>query len=159
MPKRTKNAITSVKGESYVYVCVIVLFISALVSVTIMYMGLMAQVQIQKRDVKIKLDNCITEYAVEAFDSIKQGESLESVIDLNKLKQNAFDELGFRSNEQSYAYPNGNCTMSRPTIRALSGNGFGLTASYTVSFPVVWGGRTFTNLEIPITVTSYYKTK
>ena len=37
MPKRTKNAITSVKGESYVYVCVIVLFISALVSVTIFH--------------------------------------------------------------------------------------------------------------------------
>ena len=159
MLKRTKNAISSTKGESYVFVCVIVLFISALVSVAIMYMGLMAQVQIQKRDVKIKLDNCITEYAVEAFDSLKQGESLESVIDLNKLRQNAFEELGFRSNEESYAYSNGNCTMSRPTVRALSGNGFGLTASYTASFSVIWGGRRFTNLEIPITVTSYYKFK
>ncbi|MBQ4140178.1 MAG: hypothetical protein IJD70_02475 [Clostridia bacterium] len=159
MLKRTKNAISSTKGESYVFVCVIVLFISALVSVAIMYMGLMAQVQIQKRDVKIKLDNCITEYAVEAFDSLKQGESLESVIDLNKLRQNAFEELGFRSNEESYAYPNGNCTMSRPTVRALSGNGFGLTASYTASFAVIWGGRRFANLEVPITVTSYYKTK
>lgn len=159
MLKRTKNAISSTKGESYVFVCVIVLFISALVSVAIMYMGLMAQVQIQKRDVKIKLDNCITEYAVEAFDSLKQGESLESVIDLNKLRQNAFEELGFRSNEESYAYPNGNCTMSRPTVRALSGNGFGLTASYTASFSVKWGGRRFANLEVPITVTSYYKTK
>ena len=159
MLKRTKNAISSTKGESYVFVCVIVLFISALVSVAIMYMGLMAQVQIQKRDVKIKLDNCITEYAVESFDSLKQGESLESVIDLNKLRQNAFEELGFRSNEESYAYPNGNCTMSRPTVRALSGNGFGLTASYTASFSVIWGGRRFANLEVPITVTSYYKTK
>ena len=104
MLKRTKNAISSTKGESYVFVCVIVLFISALVSVAIMYMGLMAQVQIQKRDVKIKLDNCITEYAVEAFDSIKQGESLESVIDL-KLGLNEADSVAFVPSVIGKPYP------------------------------------------------------
>ena len=143
MLKRTKQAICSKKGESYIYVCVLVLFISALVSVVIMYMGLMAQVQIQKRDVEMKLDNIVSEYAVEAFDSIKQGENLDRVIDLDKL----------------ITYPNGNCKMSRPTITTLSGNGFGLTATYTVSFPVKWGGRTFADLTVPITVTSYYKFK
>ena len=97
MLKRTKQAICSKKGESYIYVCVLVLFISMLVSVVIMYMGLMAQVQIQKRDVEMKLDNIVSEYAVEAFDSIKQGENLDRVIDLNKLKQNAYTELGFNA--------------------------------------------------------------
>lgn len=159
MLKRTKQAISSKKGESYIYVCVLVMFISALVSVVIMYMGLMAQVQIQKRDVEMKLDDIVAEYAVEAFDSIKQGESLDRVIDLNKLKQNAYTELGFNAYAQSITYPNGNCTMSRPTITTLSGNGFGLTATYTVSFPIQWGGRTFADLTVPITVTSYYKFK
>ena len=42
----------------------------------ILYMGLLAQVQIQKRDVKNKLDSCVAEYATEAFDSIKQGRQL-----------------------------------------------------------------------------------
>ena len=97
MLKRTKQVICSKKGESYIYVCVLVLFISALVSVVIMYMGLMAQVQIQKRDVEMKLDNIVSEYAVEAFDSIKQGEKLDKVIDLDKLKQNAYTELGFNA--------------------------------------------------------------
>ena len=119
----------------------------------------MAQVQIQKRDVEMKLDNIVSEYAVEAFDSIKQGENLDRVIDLNKLKQNAYTELGFNAYATSITYPNGNCKMSRPTITALSGNGFGLTATYTVSFPVKWGGRTFADLTVPITVTSYYKFK
>ena len=159
MLKRTKQAICSKKGESYIYVCVLVLFISALVSVVIMYMGLMAQVQIQKRDVEMKLDNIVSEYAVEAFDSIKQGENLDRVIDLGKLKQNAYTELGFNAYATSITYPNGNCKMSRPTITTLSGNGFGLTATYTVSFPVKWGGRTFADLTVPITVTSYYKFK
>ena len=159
MLKRTKQAICSKKGESYIYVCVLVLFISALVSVVIMYMGLMAQVQIQKRDVEMKLDNIVSEYAVEAFDSIKQGENLDRVIDLDKLKQNAYTALGFNAYATSITYPNGNCKMSRPTITTLSGNGFGLTATYTVSFPVKWGGRTFADLTVPITVTSYYKFK
>ena len=73
MLKRIKQAASSKKGESYIYLCVLVLFISMLVSVVIMYMGLMAQVQIQKRDAKMKLDSCVSEFATEAFDSIKQG--------------------------------------------------------------------------------------
>ena len=159
MLKRTKQAICSKKGESYIYVCVLVLFISALVSVVIMYMGLMAQVQIQKRDVEMKLDNIVSEYAVEAFDSIKQGENLDRVIDLDKLKQNAYTELGFNAYATSITYPNGNCKMSRPTITTLSGNGFGLTATYTFTFPVKWGGKNFADLTVPITVTRYYKFK
>lgn len=159
MLKRLKQTISSIKGESYIYVCVLVLFISMLVSVVIMYMGLMAQVQIQKRDVEMKLDNCIAKYAVEAFDSIKQGESVDRVIDLNKLKQNAYADLGFSAYAQSITYNNGNCTMSRPIIQTLSGNGFGLTATYTVTFPISWGGKTFTELNVPITVTIYYKFK
>lgn len=159
MRKRINKCICSRKGESYIYVCVLVLFISMLVSVVILYMGLMAQVQIQKRDVKTKLDSCISEYATLAFDSIKQGDSYEKMLDLDKLKANAYTHLGFSGQDASITYENGNCKMSRPNIRTLSGNGFGLTASYTVTFPVKWGGKTFADLTVPITVTSYYKFK
>lgn len=159
MLKRTSKTISSKKGESYIYLCVLVLFISALVSVVIFYMGLMAQVQIQKRDVKAKLDSCIAEYATIAFDSIKQGDKYEEMLDLDKLKANAYNHLGFSASDTSITYENGNCKMSRPNIRTLSGNGFGLTASYTVTFPVKWGGKTFIDLTVPITVTSYYKFK
>ena len=34
------------RGDSYIYLCVIVLFISLLVSVVILYMGLTAQIQV-----------------------------------------------------------------------------------------------------------------
>lgn len=159
MLKRIGKAISSKKGEAYIYLCVLVLFISALVSVVILYMGLMAQVQIQKRDVKAKLDSCIAEYATLAFDSIKQGDKYEEMLDLVKLKDNAYSHIGFSASDTSITYENGNCKMSRPNIRTLSGNGFGLTASYTVTFPVKWGGKTFTDLTVPITVTSYYKFK
>ncbi len=159
MLKKLKQATTSTKGESYIYVCVLVLVISMLVSIVVMYMGLMAQVQIQKRDVATKLDSCISEFAVEAYDSIKQGESYDSVIDMNKLKQNAYTKLGFSASDITFEYDNGNCTMTRPTITTLVGDGFGLTVKYTVSFPIKWGGNTYADLTVPVTITRYYKMK
>lgn len=83
-----------------------------------------------------------------------------NLIDLvEKLKENAYSHLGFGVYDTSITYDNGYCTMSRPEIRALLSNGIGLTATYTVSFPIVWGGKTYADLEVPITVTSYYKFK
>lgn len=159
MSKKINRILTSKDGMSYVPCCFLIFFICILVSVLILYMGLMAQVQIQKRDVKLKLDNHITEYAVKAFNSIKQGEKYTEVIDLATLKQTAYTSLGFSASDANYAYENGNCTMSRPTITALSGEGFGLSATYTASFPIVWNGKVYADLEIPLTVTSYYKLK
>ena len=87
---------------------------------------------------------------------------------LRNFEESDYDDvyefLSQRKDDDFEAYPgityeNGNCTMSRPTVTTLSGNGFGLTAAYTVSFPIVWGGRSFADLEVPITVTSYYKFK
>ena len=63
MQKRTMKNTFPDKGESYIPVCVLVLFLSALVSVLILYISTMAQVQAQKRDVKTKLDSVISEYA------------------------------------------------------------------------------------------------
>ena len=159
MINKIKKKLSSNEGFAYIWVCVLIIAITMLVSVVILYMGLMAQVEIQKRDVKHKLDSCVTEYAVEAFEAIKQGENYDTVIDLSKLKQSALVKLGFLGAEESYTYENGNCTMSRPQITTLSGGGFGLAVSYTVSFPVIWNGKVYADLEVPLQVTSYYKFK
>ena len=66
----------SKKGEgTYIYLCVLLRVISMLLSVLILYMGLCAQVQIQKRDMKHKLDGYISDYATVAFNAVKQGEA------------------------------------------------------------------------------------
>lgn len=160
MRKNRIKTLFSNKGESYIPVCILVLFLTALVSVLILYMGLMSQVQIQKRDVKAKLDSTLSEYAAEMFDAIKQGESYEQYIDYDGLTQKAMKTLGFSSDSVTeYAYPNGNCTMTRPTVTVLRGNGFGLTLRYTAIFPIRWNGKTYQSLKVPITVSSYYKFK
>ena len=57
-----KEALKDKNGDAYIWLCVIVVFISMLLSVLILYMGLLSQVQIQKRDVKTKLDSVVSEY-------------------------------------------------------------------------------------------------
>ena len=49
--------------------------------------------------------------------------------------------------------------MKRPQVTSLKGDGFGITVRYTVVFPIKWNGNAYKSLEVPITVSSYYKSK
>lgn len=155
-----RNILNNKRGEAtYIYLCILILFLSMLLYVVILYMGLCSQVAIQKRDVKHKLDGYLSEVAVEEFNSIKQGENYDAHIDYDALESGVYEKLGFGTTDTTYDYPNGNCTMSRPTVSVLRGEGFGLKLIYTASYPIRWNGKTFTTLTIPVTVTGYYKIK
>ena len=146
------------RGDSYIYLCVIVLFISMMTSVVILYMGLTAQVQIQKRDIQLKLDSYVANFSPEVYDALKQGTAYESYVDWKSFEAGAYAALGFETDTASeYSY--GNCTMTRPAVIVLKGSGYGISAEYTAIFPVKWNGNVYANLEIPMTVTSYYKLK
>lgn len=150
----------SKKGEgTYIYLCVLILVISMLLSVLILYTGLCAQVQIQKRDMKHKLDGYISDYATIAFNAVKQGEAYEIYVDYENLANGCLPSLGFTQSDSVYRYDNGNCTLVGPEVKVLRGEGFGITLHYTAVFPIVWNGKTYGDLSIPVTVSSYYKIK
>ena len=150
----------SKKGEgTYIYLCVLILVISMLLSVLVLYMGLCAQVQIQKRDMKHKLDGYISDYATVAFNAVKQGEAYEIYVDYENLANGCLPSLGFTQSDSVYRYDNGNCTLVEPEVKILRGEGFGITLHYTAVFPIVWNGKTYGDLSIPVTVSSYYKIK
>ena len=150
----------SKKGEgTYIYLCVLILVISMLLSVLILYMGLCAQVQIQKRDMKHKLDGYISDYATVAFSAVKQGEAYEIYVDYENLANGCLPSLGFTQSDSVYRYDNGNCTLVEPEVKVLRGEGVGITLHYTAVFPIVWNGKTYGDLSIPVTVSSYYKIK
>lgn len=150
----------SKKGEgTYIYLCVLILVVSMLLSVLILYMGLCAQVQIQKRDMKHKLDGYISDYATVAFNAVKQGEAYEIYVDYENLANGCLPSLGFTQSDSVYRYDNGNCTLVEPEVKVLRGEGFGITLHYTAVFPIVWNGKTYGDLSIPVTVSSYYKIK
>lgn len=143
----------SKKGEgTYIYLCVLILVISTLLSVLILYMGLCAQVQIQKRDMKHKLDGYISDYATIAFNAVKQGEAYEIHVDYENLANGCLPSLGFTQSDSVYRYDNGNCTLIGPEVKVLRGEGFGITLHYTAVFPIVWNGKTYGDLSIPVTV-------
>ena len=152
------RALRNKKGESYVYLCVVIMFVSMIVSVLILYMGLTAQVQAQKRDTKAKLDGYISGYATETFDELKQGYNYALTLDLKELESGVYEALGFSSGNTEYVYSNG-IRMGKPEVTALSGNGFGVVIKYTAYFPVEWNGRKYADIQIPVTLTSYYKLK
>lgn len=150
----------SKKGEgTYIYLCVLILVISMLLSVLILYMGLLSQVQIQKRDMKHKLDGYISDYATVAFNAVKQGEAYEVYVDYENLANGCLPSLGFTQSDSVYRYDNGNCTLVEPEVKVLRGEGFGITLHYTAVFPIVWNGKTYGDLSIPVAVSSYYKIK
>lgn len=150
----------SKKGEgTYIYLCVLILVISMLLSVLILYTGLCAQVQIQKRDMKHKLDGYISDYATIAFNAVKQGEAYEIYVDYENLANGCLPSLGFTQSDSVYRYDNGNCTLVEPEVKVLRGEGFGITLHYAAVFPIVWNGKTYGDLSIPVTVSSYYKIK
>lgn len=146
-------------GLSYIYLCVLILFLSMLTSVLFLYMELTAQVEVQKRDVQRRIDGYIAQYAIDSFDALKQGERYEKYMDYDDLVSQVYCALGFEDeSDTEYAYANG-ITISRPVITALQGEGFGLKVEYTAYFPIQWNGTEFTSLAIPVTVTGYYKAK
>ena len=148
------------RGDSYIYLCVIVVFVCLLVSVIILYTELIAQVQIQKRDVQAKLDSYVSSRATDEYDALKQGSVKDNYFEWNQIEAEAYEALGFpNESDKVYVYENGNCTMTRPTVTILKGDGFGVTVEYVAIFPIAWNGTVFTDLEIPVTVTSYYKTR
>lgn len=148
------------RGDSYIYLCVIVVFVCLLVSVIILYTGLIAQVQIQKRDVQAKLDSYVSSRATDEYDALKQGSVKDNYFEWNQIEAEAYKALGFpNESDEVYMYENGNSKMTRPALTILKGDGFGVTVEYVAIFPIAWNGMVFADLEIPVTVTSYYKTR
>lgn len=146
------------KGEgTYIYLCVIVLFISMVVSVLVLYMTLSAQIASQKRDMKSKLDGYVSEYATEAYNAIKQGQYYDSHIDYSEFKNNCLPSIGFGST--GVCIYSSSCTLTNATATVLRGDGFGLTVRYNAVIPIRWNGRTFTSISIPVTISGYFKVK
>lgn len=101
------KALKDKHGDTYIYLCVIVVFLCLLVSVIILYMGLTAQVQIQKRDVQAKLDSYVSLRATDEYDALKQGSVKDNYFDWVQIETEAYEALGF-SNEtdEVYVYEN-----------------------------------------------------
>ena len=71
-----RKALENKRGNSYVWLCVVVLVSSMLFSVLFLYIGLTSQVAAQKRDIKAKLDGYVSSYAVDVFEGAEARNGL-----------------------------------------------------------------------------------
>lgn len=135
---KTKN------GEGYVWLAVLILFLSLLTSVLLLYLTLCGQVLNERRERKQALDSYLAEFAKASYDAIRQGDRYADVIDYDKLTDNCQSALGLPDDTE---------------VILERGNGFGLTVRYTLKIPVMWNGRTFGSLSVPMRVSSFYEEK
>ena len=138
-----KNEIKNRRGEGYIWLAVLVLFLSLLTSVLLLYLTLCGQVLNERREKKQALDSYLAEFAKASYDAIRQGDSYADAIDYDKLVDGCPSAIGVTDAE---------VTLER-------GNGFGLTVRYTLAIPVTWNGRTFGTLSVPMRVSSFYEEK
>ena len=138
-----KNEIKNRRGEGYIWLAILVLFLSLLTSVLLLYLTLCGQVLNERREKKQALDSYLAEFAKVSYNAIRQGDGYADAIDYDKLADGCPSAIGVTDAE---------VTLER-------GNGFGLTVSYTLKIPVTWNGRTFGSLSVPMRVSSFYEKK
>lgn len=139
-----KRAIENRRGEGYIWLAVLVLFLSLLTSVLLLYLGLCGQVLNERRERKQTLDSYLAEFAKASYDAIRLGDGYADAIDYDKLIDNCQSALGLPDDTE---------------VILERGNGFGLTVRYTLKIPVTWNGRTFGTLSVPMRVSSFYEEK
>ena len=92
-----KNALQNKRGNSYVWLCVVVLVASMLFSVLLLYMSLTAQVGIQKRETQAKLDGYLAAFAAGEYNALKRGADYEQYLAWERLEQGVYPVLGFEN--------------------------------------------------------------
>ena len=161
--KKVKRAIGNKKGFSYVPVCIAILAVMMLVAVVIQYAYVYHIAREQQNETQLKLDSYVTRCAVNKYDALKQGEPWDKYIDRNELVDGAYSLLGFpRIITLEYREPveiDGKYVMSRPNIRAIAGDAFGVLVDYEITIPFVLWGREVAKIRVPITIVSQFKQK
>ena len=156
---RAKCAIGNKKGFSYVLTCVCILVVMMLVAVAMQYAFIYHIAREQQNETQLKLDSYVTRYAVSKYDALKQGEPWDDYIDRDDLVDGAYDTLGFSNAGTQSVMIDGECTFFRPTIQAVTGDAFGVKASYEIIIPFVLFEREIAQIRVPIELIAQFKLK
>ena len=149
------KALKNKNGFSYIFICVITIFVAMVIFAGLQYNLVLYTVKSQQSDVQLKLDSLIMKSAVENYDALKQGERYRDYIDKEKLVQDVYEALGFSLNTESIDIDG--CTMTRPEIQAIEENGYGVKVSYELTVPFEMSDHTFIDITVPVELCSQYK--
>ena len=154
-----RNPLHNKKGFSYVLVCVYILILMMLVAVAMQYAYIYHVAREQQNETQLKLDSYVTRYAVSKYDALKQGEPWDDYIDRNDLVDGAYDTLGFSSVGPQSLTVAGAYTFLRASIQAVTGDAFGVKASYEIIIPFVLFEREIMQINVPVELVAQFKLK
>ena len=146
---KAKNVIANQKGFSYILTCVLLIFVMLLVAVSVQYVTVYYIARTQKNEMQLKVDGYLTHYAMEEYDSLKQGEAWGQYLDRDALTEGVYDLLHTNESD-SYV-------MIQPGVTGLNGDRFGVIVDYVVSIPFELFNRKIADIYVPITIVSRYQ--
>ena len=145
---KAKNAIAKQKGFSYILACVLLIFVMLLVAVSVQYVTVYHIARTQKNEMQLRIDGYLTRYAMEEYDSLKQGEAWGQYLDRDALTEGVYDLL--HNESDSYV-------MIQSGVSELTGDRFGVMVDYVISIPFELFNRKIADIYVPVTIVSRYQ--
>ena len=146
------------RGDSYVFTCVIVLVIAMVFSLVLFYANTMSIIKATKANTERVLDSFIMKNSVDIYQSIKQGHDITEWFDEKYYLSQISSELSLDlSGGLLYSYGTDGSVIYKMTTPKVSFNQnerLKLSAEYSLILPVYFAGNRFTDLVIPLKVTS-----
>jgi len=162
------RVLSNKKGMSYVYVCVIILILSMLISLVFSYASLMTITSKAKDNSQRVLDGFCIEKAIEINKSIKNGNkymisneytdpfmeriSKELLLTNVDNSRNIWYNTDGENDDIIFRFDN-------PLTANLEDNTLTLQMDYELVIPINFGGIDFSDLRIPIRIKSVYNVK
>ena len=145
---KAKNAIANQKGFSYILTCVLLIFVMLLVAVSVQYVTVYHIARTQKNEMQLRIDGYLTRYAMEEYDSLKQGEAWGQYLDRDALTEGVYDLL--HNESDSYV-------MIQSGVSELTGDRFGIMVDYVISIPLELYNRKIAEIYFQVTIVSRYQ--
>lgn len=153
----------NIKGEIYIWVCILVLCVVAVFSAIFTYASVITTVRLQKTNTEVVFDSFVANNSILIFHNIKQGknaaENLNTAPLYTSLRQFCtLDESG----GMYYAVDTDGTEkyhMTVPQIGYLEDETLELYATFTMYVPIRFGGVTISTARIPVRISSILQSK
>lgn len=150
-------------GMSHVKTAVLVLAAAMVFSTVFLYANLMTIIQASRDQTQRVLDDYIMHNSIEIYDALKNGEDISEELDELFYKSEIFSAFSLDiSGDSLYAVSEAGelqYVISKPHVDYEVQNTLKLNASYNLSIPIRFAGKRLFDLELPVTVKSYYVLK
>lgn len=150
------------KGSSYVQTVVVVFCLALVLSVVILYAGIMSIIQNTRENTRRALDDYVTEQSIQIYDNLKNGNNNMPTITEDFTPYFTANYTFDKQGDRLYHVGEDGETvfwMTLPTVGYTADKTLNLTARYDIFVPIAFAGKHVTDLKIPIEVNTRYALK